>query len=292
MKNIIYATILCSFFISGLKAQDFLDSLMTASAPKYVSASFKGTRLIGLPTIETQGKGTVEFRVSHRFGDFNSGGYNFWGLDGGASIWLGLDYALTDRFTIGVGRNSIQKLYDSNFKYKLLQQRTDNQMPISLTLYLGVNYTGMRDPEKLATGRDMYAYAVNRFSYIHSVLIARKFNERFSLQVQPMHIHYNIVALNSDKNTIFAIGGLARYKVSKRAAITAEYTSTINDYKADLSPFADVLSLGFELETGGHVFQTYVSNASALNPAQFVPYTTTFWDNGGSRLGFSISRVF
>lgn len=292
MKRIFILLLILIGVNTSVQAQDFLDSLMMDATPKYVSASFKGTRLIGLPTIETQGKGTIEFRVSHRFGDFNSGAYNFWGLDGGATIWLGLDYAITDRFTVGLGRNSFQKLYDSNIKYKWIQQRVDNKMPVSVTLYVGTNYTAMKDPGKATTGQDLYYFAVNRFSFFHSILIARKFNERFSLQVQPMHIHYNIVEKATDKNTIFALGGLARYKITKRAAITAEYTSTINTYRADLKPYADVLSVGFELETGGHVFQTYVSNASALNPAQFIPYTTTFWDNGGARLGFSISRVF
>ncbi len=292
MKNLLIISFL--FFTSCLSvsAQDFLDSLMMDATPKYVTASFKGTRLIGLPTIETQGKGTIEFRVSHRFGEFNSGGYNFWGLDGGATIWLGFDYAINDRLTVGIGRNSYQKLYDSNIKYKWLRQRTDNKMPVSVTLYAGTNLTAMRDPNKITTGQDIYYFPINRLSYFHTILIARKFNERFSLQVQPMHIHYNIVEKATDKNTIFALGGLARYKVSKRAAVTLEYTSTINTYRADLKPYSDVLSAGFELETGGHVFQTYVSNASALNPVQFIPYTTTFWDNGGARLGFSISRVF
>lgn len=292
MKNPFYYLILLVLLGGNVQAQDFLDSLMNDAGPKYVTATFKGTRLIGLPTIETQGKGTLEFRVSHRFGDFNSGGYNFWGLDGGATIWLGLDYAISDRLTVGIGRNSFQKLYDSNIKYKWLQQRVDNKMPISVTLYAGTNYTALRDPNKATTGEDLYFYWVNRFSYFHSILIARKFNERFSLQVQPIHIHYNIVEKATDKNTIFALAGLARFKFSKRSAVTAEYTSTINTYRADLKPYADVLSVGYELETGGHVFQMYVSNASALNPAQFIPYTTTFWDNGGARLGFSISRIF
>lgn len=292
MRHLLKIFIITTIIIGNMYAQNFLDSLISDAKPKYVTASFKGTRLIGLPTIETQGKGTVEFRVSHRFGDFNSGGYNFWGLDGGATIWLGLDYAISDRLSVGVGRNSFQKLYDSYAKYKWLRQTYDNRIPISVSFYGGMNYTAIKDPNKITTGQDLYQRRANRFSYVHMILIARKFGERFTLQVSPTHIHYNIVEKASDKNTIFAFGAMARYKVSKRVAFTGEYTSTINGYRKDLTPYADVLSLGCDIETGGHVFQVYVSNGSALNPAQFIPYTTTFWDDGGARLGFSISRVF
>lgn len=290
MKNIL---ILAAFLWSGtsLYAQDFLDSLMMDESSKEVYATFKGTRLIGLPTIETMGKGTIEFRVSHRFGDFGSGGYNFWGLDGGATIWLGLDYAINDRLTVGAGRSSLQKLYDGHIKYRWLRQTTDNRMPVTVTLLATANYTGLRDPNR-GTPLEKYGNGINRLSYMHSILIARKFGERFSLQLSPMHIHYNIVDRADELNTIIALAIAGRYKVSRRFALTAEYSSCLNDYSSAVNDFSDVLSAGMELETGGHVFQVYVSNASALNPVQFIPYTSSRWDGGGARLGFSISRVF
>jgi hypothetical protein len=276
---------------SCLRAQDFLDSLMMEENSQQVIATFKGTRLIGLPTIETQGKGTIEFRVAHRFGDFGSGGYNFWGLDGGATIWLGLDYAIDDRLTVGLGRSSLQKMYDGHIKYRWLQQTSDNRMPITLTLLATANYIGLRDPNR-GTPQEKYTDAGSRMSYMHSILIARKFGERLSIQLSPTHIHYNIVDRADDLNTIFALGFAGRYKLSRRLAVSAEYSTCVNNYASVSGDFADVISGGLELETGGHVFQVYVSNATALNPVQFIPYTTSRWDGGGGRLGFSISRVF
>jgi hypothetical protein len=127
---------------------------------------------------------------------------------------------------------------------------------------------------------------------MHSILIARKFGERLSIQLSPTHIHYNIVDRADDLNTIFALGFAGRYKLSRRLAVSAEYSTCVNNYASVSGDFADVISGGLELETGGHVFQVYVSNATALNPVQFIPYTTSRWDGGGGRLGFSISRVF
>ncbi len=284
--------LLFGMLLSFAQAQDdFLSALEESAKPEFVSATFKGTRLVGMPTCETQGKGTLEFRVAHRFGDFSSGGKNFWGLDGGATIQLSFDYSLSDRLSIGIGRSSYQKFYDSNVKYKLFQQTTSNKMPVSVTVMAMANFTDQVDPGNVI-GRPFYRYKINRFSYVHMVMIARKFGERFSFQLSPTHIHYNVVEKITDKNSILALGTLSRIKVSKRIAVTGEYIFRLNKYTRDMSNYHNSFSLGADIETGGHVFQVYVANSSALNPAQFIPYTTSNWGKGQVRLGFNISRVF
>ncbi len=85
--------LLLSFGIS-LNAQD--DDLLKGlenedNSP--VLATFKGTRLINCHTVEVPGRRTLDFRIAHRFGSFNSGWYDFFGLDGGASIRIGLEYS-------------------------------------------------------------------------------------------------------------------------------------------------------------------------------------------------------
>jgi len=100
-----------------------------------VDATFKGTRLINGHTVQTPGEGTMVFLISHRFGALNSGTENFFGLDN-ATLRLGFEYALTDRFEIGVGRSSLNKTVDSFLKYKAIQQTTGaHEMPVSVTLF-------------------------------------------------------------------------------------------------------------------------------------------------------------
>src|SRR6478735_10952096 len=128
--------ILCVFHSALSFAQDdLLDSLEQSMTVKRepVIASFKGTRLVNLQTLETLGKGSLDFRITHRFGDFSSGVDNLWGLDGPATIKLGFDYGITDRLMIGIGRSSLGKLCDGFIKYRILRQTTDGHIPISIT---------------------------------------------------------------------------------------------------------------------------------------------------------------
>jgi hypothetical protein len=52
------------------------------------------------------------------------------------------------------------------------------------------------------------------------------------------------------------------------------------------------LSLGLDIETGGHVFQLHVSNAAGMNERAFITETTGQWGQGQVRFGFNLSRMF
>jgi hypothetical protein len=276
-------------------AQDDLLSILEKDAKAVkepVIASFKGTRLINLHTIETLGKGSLDFRISHRFGDFSSNAYNFWGLDGPANIRLGLDYSLTDRFAFGIGRSSYGKMIDGFLKYRILRQTTDNAMPLSITGVAGMNITAERDATEAVTGINRYRYFPSRISYIFQLLMARKFNKNLTLQLSPVLIHYNLVTLTNDKNDLFAIALSGRYKVSKRTSITGEYIVRASHYTPVPDTYHNSASIGVDIETGGHVFQLFLSNSIAINEVQVIPYTSTSWNKGQIRIGFNISRVF
>ncbi|MDQ3111929.1 MAG: DUF5777 family beta-barrel protein, partial [Bacteroidota bacterium] len=174
----------------------------------------------------------------------------------------------------------------------MLRQTTDNHMPLSVTVMSSLNYTFLRDPNKAITGVDKYGYAVNRISYATSLIIGRKFSDNFSLQVNGFYIHYNIVDKATDSNYMLAAGFSGRYKLTKRFAITFEYAHRINKYSLAYDNFHDPLGIGFDLETGGHVFQIHFTNQFGMNEAQYIPYTTSNWAKGDVRLGFNISRVF
>jgi hypothetical protein len=258
---------------------------------EYTTATFKGTRLINLQTIETLKKGALDFRISHRFGDIGSGAQNLWGLDGPATLRLGLDYSLTDRLVVGVGRTSYQKYFDGFLKYKLIQQASGGPA-FSLAAIASGNVITDTDPNKAVTGVDHYQYFSSRVAYMTQVLLARKFNQKLSLQLAPTWIHFNMVTRANDKNDLVALGVSGRYKITRSLAITGEYISRVSKYTPDQKSYHNILSIGLDIETGGHVFQLFFTNASAINEVQFIPYTSSSWSNQGFRFGFNISRVF
>ncbi len=273
--------------------QRMADSLEAAEQTGHdlTSATFKGTKLINFPTVETMGKRALDFRIAHRFGDFSSGAYNAFGLDGGASIRLSFDYGITNWLTVGIGRSSVDKLADGSVKVRILRQTIDNHMPVSVTLMSSLNYTFLRDPNAV-NGIDKYAYAVDRISYATSLVVGRKFSDDFPIQLNGFYIHYNIVDKITDSNAMFAAGFSGRYKVTKRVAITFEYAHRINKYSLKYGEYHDPIGIGVDLETGGHVFQLHFTNQFGMNEAQYIPYTTSNFWKGDIRLGFNISRVF
>ncbi len=294
MKKFLYT---CCLVLSStlLIAQDddpmsLLLQMNPIDAKEPVQATFKATRLINLHTIEVAGKRTLDFRIAHRFGTFNSGSYNFWGLDGGASIRMGLEYSYDGRLQVGIGRTSVDKQFDGFLKYRLLRQRSNSSIPVSVTWLSGMFYTTLRGSATRVGGINKYEYMSSRLSYVHQLMIARKFNERLSVQVSPTMVHYNMVEDFFDENDVYAIGTLTRYKFTKRAAITFEYAARLNEYSR--TKYYDSMGIGLDVETGGHVFQIHLTNSLGLTENQFIPHTTDSWQNKGMRLGFNISRVF
>ncbi len=255
-----------------------------------VLATFKGTRLINLHTVEVPGRRTLDFRIAHRFGPFNGGWYDFYGLDGGASIRMGLEYSYDGRLQLGIGRTSVEKMADAFLKYRLVRQRPHGWQQVSVTLFSSAYYTMLRDPDKAANGFDKYARRSSRLSYAHQIIIGRKFSDRFSLQIAPTVVHMNQVERISDLNDAVVLTGATRFKITKRSAITVEYGWRATGYSR--TKYYDTLGIGWDIETGGHVFQMFLTNSIGLVEPQFLLRTNNKWSDAGIRLGFNISRVF
>lgn len=274
-----------------------LEDLMADGEKEYVIASFKGTRLINMATLEVAGKRTLDFRIAHRFSNINGSGnadagYMFFGLDGPASMRISLDYSFDGRFQFGIARNNLEKLYEGSLKYRVFRQTTDNKIPVSVTAYTVANVTGLKPKDDPARPH-RFDYFSSRMSYTTQLIIGRKFTKSFSLQLLPTYIHYNLVSYAQDKNDVFALGASGRYKITKRMAITGEYIARLNKYSAfNNSDYVNSASIGMDIETGGHVFQVFVTNSFSMNESQFIPYTSSRWKDGEIRLGFNISRAF
>src|SRR5688572_10449059 len=292
IREVIISLVCILYFNPILFAQE--DSTwmsLESTEPGLASATFKWTRLINFQTLEVDGKRTLDFRISHRFGEINSGSYNFYGIDGPVNIRLGLEYSYDGRLMAGFGRTSYMKQFDGFLKYRLLRQTDTNKMPVSVTLYSAAFYTTLKDPNKDATGFDIYEPYTSRLSYANQIIIGRKFSTRFSAQIAPAMVHYNMVQEFADRNDMYFITAAARYKFTKRMAITAEYSYTLNEYSKTVD-YYNPLGIGLDIETGGHIFQVHLTNAFGLTENQFLPYTSTTWSDKGMRIGFNVSRVF
>lgn len=286
-------TFVACFVFSSLLAQDIDLSKMLDDETKKedkektekVYSTFKSTRLINGHSVENTYKGVLDLRISHRFGTLNKGLYEFFGLDNATMRW-GLDYGINDRLMVGFGRSSFQKQYDAFFKYKLLwQSNGKHKMPVSLNIVSSAMVQTMKwdDPNRKN-------YFTSRLYFAHQIIVGRKFSENFSLQLMPTLVHYNLVKKAIDPNDVIAIGIGGRQKITKRISINAEYYYQLPGYKFDGSK--NSLSIGFDIETGGHVFQLHFTNSTGMTERTFIGETTGEWGKGDILFGFNISRVF
>ena len=254
------------------------------TGPELVEATFKGTRLINGQTVQTPGEGTMVFLISHRFGALNSGAQEFFGLDQ-ATLRLGLEYGVTDRFEVGIGRSSLDKTYDGFLKYKAIRQSTGAvAVPVSVTLLATA-----------AINTLTYTDAIDhtwtlRTGYVYQALLARKFSTDFSLQLMPTVVHRNLVMLEGERNDLYALGGGGRYKITKRFSLNAEYYYRFNRPAND--PYHNSLGLGVDIETGGHIFQLHVTNSRGMIERQFIGETNGNFFKGDIFFGFNIARNF
>lgn len=288
--------------LSFVNAQDDLLDILDDSPPKdeakkkeivYTTATFKGTRIVNMQSPEIPGKGVMQFVFMHRFGAINDDFlYNFFGLDL-ASVRLSLDYSPTDWLNVGFGRSSVTKAWDGFLKIKMLRQSTgDRNMPISAVLYSTMNYTTLRFNDGLPH------YESDRLSYSYQLILARKFGDRFSAEVVPTLVHYNLVQTKAQSNDVFALGFGGRIKITQRLALTGEYMLQMpkNTYFDEITqaevPYNNALSIGFDIETGGHVFQLHLTNSRGLIDPQWIGRTPGSWTAGDIYFGFNISRVF
>lgn len=285
----------------NMQAQD-MDSLLLSMdsqiKPMPVTATFKTTKLVNMQTIEQVKRGELDFRISHRFDDIGGpgGGYKtFYGFDNAADIRFAFDYGLTNKWTLGIGRSKgaylRRQLVDLNTKIKILQQKDNGYMPVSVSLYAAAELSTMQSSSDTTStvyfGKSRY----HRLNYVSQLLIARKFGSNLSIQIAPTLVHRNLVHY-TEKNTTFSIGIGFRYKFTKRMGIIVDYYYNFDKTKTPDQGYYAPLGVGIELETGGHVFHLLFSNNKSLLESQYLTENKDNWLKGQVRFGFNISRVF
>ena len=249
-----------------------------------IRAAFKSSRVINSHSMEMLSPGALDFRILHRFGPVSRGFYDMFGLDQ-ASMRMGFDYGITQHLTVGVGRSTLKKELDGFVKFRALaQQKGKRNIPLSIVLISGMTMDGQRWADPNRTN-----YFTSRLAFYHQIIFGRKFNDWFTLQLTPGMVHRNLVALSTDDHDIYHAGVGGRLKLTKRMALTADYSYVFNP----ISPNSkNPLSLGLDIETGGHVFQLHFSNAQGMNERAYLLDTNTSWGSGEIRFGFNLSRMF
>lgn len=284
MKRI--GILLVVFFINtSLFAQDDLLNELDndVTTDKRATSVFKGLKIINMESTKLAAKKDFYFVISHRFGSIKSGIDDLFGLDN-SNIRFSFVYGFNDWLNAGFSRSSSNKTYDAHLKYRLLAQE-EGKSPVTIVGFNSIEYN---------TGLDKVNYPLleskHRYTYAHELLISRKFNENLSLEITPIYLHQNFVQNNLQKNSQYILGVGGRYKVSKRVTINAEYHAHMN--RVANSVFKNPMSLGVDIETGGHVFQLHVTNAQLMNESGYLTNANGNWSKGDIFFGFNIWRVF
>jgi len=248
-----------------------------------ITGAFKSTRVINAHSLEMLGKHNLDVRILHRFERVNLGINQFYGLDI-ASMRLGFDYGISNNLMVGIGRSTFRKEIDGFIKTRLIQQSTGRiNNPLTVLLVAGAS---VWTEESFATVKPGFS---DRSAYYVQVIAGRKFNRNFSLQLSPILLQKGMIENPGESQTIFALGGGARYKFNKRCAFTIDYHHPLSGIATDAK---DPLSVGLDIETGGHVFQLHFSNAVGMNERAYLTQTTYSFLKGDIRFGFNLSRIF
>ena len=285
IKKILFFLLISNCMFSQESLESFLEP--KNNDRDIVLSTFFSTRIINAHSIELYQPGTLDMRISHRFGALKTGFYELFGLDQ-ATIRLGFEYGLTKNIMIGVGRSSYKKNYDGFIKYSIIKQRKKQKLPVSIVYFSSLSVQSIKKQQ------ENYPFS-GRLSYCNQLLISSKINKKFSLQIMPTYVHKNMVDFTSYFNDIFLIGSAIKYNIFRSTSLNFEYFYRITD--ADISnqnqdTFYNSFSIGLDIEAGGHVFQLHVTNSFSMYEVGFLTETNRSWSDGGIHFGFNISREF
>ena len=274
--------------ISPLLSQDDLLEMLDDDSEKteFVESAFKGTRVVNAQSLEIPKPKILQFMIQHRFGSIENGFYDLFGMDY-ATIRFDFHYGLTDRISFGVGRSSLDKIYDMFLKTKLIRQTSGSKsFPFSVLFYSDIGIDTKRKPEIYPSVKDNFS---NRLLYVNQFIIGRKFSRNLSLEILPTLVHRNLVPTNEDDHDQASIGIAGRFKLSNRISINADYFIPIGDRKDN---YKNSLAIGIDYETGGHVFQVMLANSQGPYEYTFIENANGDFSSGILYLGFNISRSF
>lgn len=265
----------------SIAQNDLLSEIDTTLSKQTVTSAFKALKIVNLESTKLAAKGDLYFIVAHRFGSVKDGFEGFYGLDN-ANTQIKFLYGLKDWLTISGARNELA--YDFSVKYRLMEQVEDG-FPVAI---VGFNSLAINNTLKESLYPNMSFE--NRLIYVTQLLVSRKISDRLSLELAPTYFHENFVADDLQDNSQYAIGIGGRYKITNRWSINADYAAHLN--RASGSIYKNPLSIGVDLETGGHVFQMHFTSSQGIHEAGYLGQSTGDWTKGNVFFGFNLARVF
>ena len=276
--------------ISVLTAQDDSPAEIDRTP---VKRTFESALLMDQQTVMVPVKGTLEMDFQHRFGTWDNGYDDFYGIFAPSNIRIGLEYVPASNLMFGFGFTKQDVLWDAFIKYAILRQGKQGGSAVSMTYYGNVA-VDTRPEEKTP-----FLEATDRFSFYHSLMLARKISEDFSLQVSGNLSWFNFkapvtdpegIVLGSDRNAHFSASALARYKFSNVMSVTVGYDQPITD-QAFFDPEPN-LSIGLEVVTSSHAFQFFVGNYQSLVPQYNHSFNGNSFGDNQILLGFNLTRLW
>lgn len=278
--------VVCSMFSF---AQDDLEALLDEETDKIVleeKAAFKTSRIITAHSTEQMPKYGLDFRISHRFGSVKGGAYELFGIDQSSSFFS-LEYGLNKRINIGLGRASYQKIYYSFAKFRIFSQtKGTGSVPLTVSYLTSCSLNSLK-----YSNPDISNYFASRLTYVHQLLVSRKFNNELSLQLSPTIVHRNLVDTKQEKNDLLSVGIGGRYKITNRTSVNFEYFY-VPGLQHELQEYKMPLSIGVDIQAGSHVFQVHITNSRGMTEDVYLSQTQGDWTKGEVFIGFNISQVF
>lgn len=284
--------------INYIKILTLVVLFSTSLLGQNVYQTFKDTRVINTHSTEVLGKGQMDIRIGHRFGDMfgDRGGWpTFYGLEQAEDVLIGAEYGLTKDIMIGISRakgaGALTQNVNGLVKWRFLQQNKEKNFPISAA-FVGIMSTSTIEANEEGTSITAFQKFAHRNVFHTAILVAKKFNQRFSFQLGAGLTHRNLV-IEGEDNDILNFSASARIQVTKAFGIILDGNYAIAPEITTENGFYPGTGIGFEFETGGgHVFQINVTNTTGIVATDYIPYTTSNWADGEFRLGFTISRQF
>lgn len=280
MKKLLFI-ILLSSVCAFSQEEDLLKDADISSDKQIVESTFKALKIVNLESTKIASKGDLYLVVSHRFSSVKGSFEDFFGFDN-AVTQIKFIKGITTGMSVSAARSELA--YDFAAKYRLAHQ-IENGFPFDVVGFSSISFNNtlkQRNFPKMVFK--------DRIVYVNQLLVSRKFNDKLSLQLAPSIFHENFVPNDLQKNTQYAVGLGGRYLITKRLAITADYAAHLN--RDNSSQFRDPLSVGVDVEVGGHVFQMHFTNSRGIHEAAFLGNTAGNWNIGDVNFGFNLVRVF
>jgi hypothetical protein len=280
-----YITIVVLLFASVIASaqDDLLNELeQDSKEQKFEQPAFKAMKIGNLQSTKIAAKGDLYLYVSHRFGSLEDGLSTFFGFDN-ANTKIQLVYGLFDGVQVGVSRESVRKTYAMSAKAKIKSQSDD--FPVNLVVYGTANINS-----ELRKDRYPFLKFGDRLSYASQLLISRRITNSLSLELAPTFVRQNLVLEPFQDHNQIALGAGGRLKLSKRMSLNLDYVYNFNRHEDSI--YKNPLTVGVDIETGGHIFQLLFSNAQSTNEPGFISNAEGDWTKGDVFFGFNIVRVF